>query len=191
MGYSGILFEVEYPTEAAEFIPRDPSKPGDRAVLGDLLTNPLIKVTPSSGSIRAGLVTHKSAGHSGRLISLPLRVRQDASPGGYLLRLLHAEVMDIHGNWPVGMMDGLLVVRSSLPGDIDNDSRVTVQDATYSLRLASEWTVSPPTWTLDNADINKDGRLNLQDTTSILRKAVGLIPYSAPRESKSPQRRSH
>jgi len=58
-------------------------------------------------------------------------------------------------------------------GDINNDGKINVQDATLALRAAvSLVTLTPAQVTA--ADVNKDGKVNVQDATKILRVAVGL-----------------
>lgn len=65
-------------------------------------------------------------------------------------------------------------IPNCLPGDLNHNGRVEVQDATISLRLA----VASYPGTDDQkivGDINQDGRLNIRDTLLILQYVVGSI----------------
>lgn len=58
-------------------------------------------------------------------------------------------------------------------GDLNADTKVNVQDATLSLRIAVGL-LTPSDDQKTAGDVNKDGKLNIQDTTLILQVAVGL-----------------
>lgn len=59
-------------------------------------------------------------------------------------------------------------------GDLNNDGKVNVQDATTSLRIAVG-SITPTDAQKAAGDVNHDGKWNVQDTTLILRFAVGAI----------------
>jgi len=59
-------------------------------------------------------------------------------------------------------------------GDLNGDSKINVQDATLSLRIAVG-SLTPTDAQKTAGDVNHDGKWNVQDTTLILRRAVGAI----------------
>jgi hypothetical protein len=59
-------------------------------------------------------------------------------------------------------------------GDLNNDGKVNVQDATTSLRIAVG-SITPTDAQKAAGDVNHDSKWNVQDTTLILRFAVGAI----------------
>jgi hypothetical protein len=63
--------------------------------------------------------------------------------------------------------------KDPLPGDLDGNGQVNVQDATLSLKIGVRL-VLPNEEQKVAGDVNNDGKLNIQDTTLILQKAVGL-----------------
>lgn len=79
------------------------------------------------------------------------------------------------GEVVVGDLSGTIYAfRSRLPGDVDDDGRITVADAILALRaavgLASGWSDDRQA----AADVDGDGRVDLTDVIQILRAAVGL-----------------
>jgi hypothetical protein len=59
-------------------------------------------------------------------------------------------------------------------GDLNNDGKINVQDATLSLRIAVG-SLTATDAQKAAGDVNHDGKWNVQDTTLILRRAVGAI----------------
>jgi hypothetical protein len=59
-------------------------------------------------------------------------------------------------------------------GDLNGDTKINVQDATVSLRIAVG-AVTATDAQKSAGDVNHDGKWNVQDTTLILRRAVGAI----------------
>jgi hypothetical protein len=58
-------------------------------------------------------------------------------------------------------------------GDVNNDGKVNVQDATLVLRAAVGLVTLSPAQAAA-ADVITDGKVNVSDATRILRMAVGL-----------------
>jgi hypothetical protein len=58
-------------------------------------------------------------------------------------------------------------------GDLNDDQKINVQDATLSLKIVVGVLQPTPEQQIAD-DVNQDGKLNVQDTTQILRMAVGL-----------------
>ena len=60
-----------------------------------------------------------------------------------------------------------------LPGDVDGNGSVTIDDATMLLRYLAEF--DTPGIKLDRADTNRDGVINVRDVTEIQRYLAGII----------------
>lgn len=60
-----------------------------------------------------------------------------------------------------------------LPGDVDGNGSVTIDDATMLLRYLAEF--DTPGIKLDRADTNRDGAINVRDVTEIQRYLAGII----------------
>lgn len=58
-------------------------------------------------------------------------------------------------------------------GDLNGDGKVTIADATLSLKMAVGLN-TPDAGAISAGDVNGDGKITIADTTLILRKAVGL-----------------
>jgi hypothetical protein len=67
------------------------------------------------------------------------------------------------------------VASSPLPGDLNGDGKINVQDANLSLRIAVGL-IQPTDLQKAAGDMNKDGHLSVQDTTMILVAIVSAMP---------------
>jgi hypothetical protein len=74
----------------------------------------------------------------------------------------------------VNVVSNTGTVAPVLPGDLNADGKVNVQDATISLRIAVG-SLTATDAQKAAGDVNRDGKWNVQDTTLILRFAVGAI----------------
>ena len=134
-----------------------------------------------------GLATVNNVSN-GNIVLMRFLVSNDAEPGNYDITLSYlpanvynVDVTPVHFN----IIDGSITVLSYIPGDVNEDSLVSLMDATITRRYASSWTLNEifpgelnPRINLQAADVNVDGLISLMDATIIRRHASGWEDYA-------------
>ena len=111
---------------------------------------------------------------TGTLATLTFSVNPNASVGDTIITVKYDEDSTFNtdlDNVPFDVTGGVISIRSSCPGDADEDGAVTLQDVVLITRLlAGGWNV---TINETNSDVNRDGEINLKDAVLIRRFLAG------------------
>ncbi|MGQ9524865.1 MAG: dockerin type I repeat-containing protein [Armatimonadota bacterium] len=171
-GLSGVSLKLRIRAQTQVPIPQfDLSRiaPGPPFVGATLAVN---SATP--GELDLALVVGKPVNGPAVIVSIPVRIPTEASPGTeYIAEIAAADAADFLGNpIPIKLAANKITVQVLL-GDLNFDGRITIADVqltvqgiTGALQLSTVQRFA--------ADVNRNGRPDIGDAIRILRVTVGL-----------------
>ena len=189
-GVGTAQFTLLYPTDRLTLAEADLSDYSDEAfLLTDLTTD-----TPGQliGSFLVADPLPESQ-DSGSLVEVMFDISPEAMEGDVIdLILTEVEFNDADGNL-LGVVteDGQITIRPPImPGDVNEDERITLVDALFALQASlGKRTLSPAQEKA--ADVNGDSRITLVDALFILQAALGKRDLSAKPVAVSGAEESH
>ena len=111
----------------------------------------------------------------GPMFSIVFTIASSAQAGSYPLILRSSTIVNESGVPVVTAAEhGAVIVKTLVPGDINDDGAVTSAAAILALRFAIALQ-RPSANQLASADVNEDGQITIGDVILIFRRAAGLI----------------